>query len=68
METTNGNSGVPEFVRLKVAAARFGYSLRTLYREVADGELRVVHFRGCACIEESEIQKYIERHKGGKKP
>jgi excisionase family DNA binding protein len=68
METANGNSGGPRFVRLKAAAARFGYSLRTLYREIADGELRVVHFRGCACIEESEIQKYIDRHKGCKKP
>jgi excisionase family DNA binding protein len=67
MEASNNNLGVPVLVRIKVAAARFGVSVRTLYRDIADGELSIVHVRGCSCIEESELQKYIERSKGGKK-
>jgi excisionase family DNA binding protein len=65
METSNGNSGLPAFVRVKAAAARLGFSVRTLYREIADGKLRLDHFRGCACIEEVELQNYIKRNRGG---
>jgi excisionase family DNA binding protein len=67
METSIINVGVPVSVRIKTAAARLGVSVRTLYRDIADGKLRIVHVRGCSCIEESELQNYIERSKGGKK-
>jgi excisionase family DNA binding protein len=67
METSKNDPGVPVLVRIKVAAARCGVSVRTLYRDIADGKLPVVHIRGCSCIEESELQKYVERSKGGKK-
>ena len=53
-------------VRMKIAAAWLGFSVRTLYREIADGKLRLDHHRGCACIEESELQNYIKRNRGGK--
>jgi excisionase family DNA binding protein len=66
METSIINVGAPVSVRMKTAAARLGVSVRTLYREIADGKLRVVHFRGCSCIEESELQNYIEKSKGSK--
>ena len=67
METSTVNVGVPVLVRIKVAAARLGVSVRTLYRDIAEGKLRIVHVRGCSCIEESELQNYIDRSKGGKK-
>jgi len=38
--------------------------VRTVYRIIAEGGLSLVHVRGCACIEESELQNYIERSKG----
>jgi len=48
-------------LRLKVAAARLGVSVRTVYRIIADGGLKLVHIRGCACISENELVNYIER-------
>jgi predicted DNA-binding transcriptional regulator YafY len=55
METSDGNFGLPAFVRVKAAAKRMGFSVRTLYREIADEKLRLVHVRGCSCIEESKL-------------
>jgi excisionase family DNA binding protein len=49
-------------LRLKVAAARLGVSVRTVYRIIADGGLKLVHIRGCACISENELVNYIERN------
>jgi excisionase family DNA binding protein len=66
METRNINLGIPALVRVKAAAVRLGVSVRTLYRDIADKKLRLVHVRGCSCIEESELQNYIERSKGVK--
>jgi excisionase family DNA binding protein len=67
METSSINLGVPALVRVKAAAGRLGVSVRTLYRDIADGKLRLVHLGGCSCIEESELRDYIERSKGGNK-
>lgn len=66
METRSINLGVPALIRVKAAAVRLGVSVRTVYRDIADGKLRLVHVRGCSCIEESELQNYIARSKGGK--
>lgn len=49
-------------VRLKVAAGRLGVSVRTLYRIIADGDLRLVHVRNCACLKEADLQGHIERN------
>jgi excisionase family DNA binding protein len=49
-------------IRLKVAASRLGVSVRTVYRIIAEGGLKLVHIRGCACISESELVNYIERN------
>jgi excisionase family DNA binding protein len=50
-------------VRLKVAAVRLGVSVRTLYRIIADGGLRLVHVRGCSCLKQADLQDYIEKNK-----
>lgn len=63
METTEINMVVPALVRVKAAAARLGVSVRTVYRDIADGKLHLVHVRGCSCIKESELQNYIEGNK-----
>ena len=49
-------------IRLKVAAARLGVSVRTVYRIIAEGGLKLVHIRGCACVSENELVNYIERN------
>ena len=53
--------------RVREAAQRLGVSVRTLYRIVADGHLRIVHVRGCACICESELDDYLRKLTGGKR-
>ena len=65
----DGVMKLPEFavslgglIRLKVAAARLGVSVRTVYRIIADGGLKLAHIRGCACISENELVNYIERN------
>jgi excisionase family DNA binding protein len=64
---TNSNGRGSGLIRLKPAAARLGVNVRTLYREIADGKLTLVHVRGCSCIEETELENYIQKCKGGKK-
>ncbi len=49
-------------VRVTVAAGRLGVHVRTLYRVIAQGELRLVHVRGCSCIAESDLVNYIKRN------
>jgi excisionase family DNA binding protein len=66
METTSNDKG-RVLVRLKPAAARLGVHIRTLYREIAEGKLTLVHVRGCSCIEESDLENYIQKSKGVKK-
>ena len=50
-------------VRLKVAAARLGVNVRTLYRIIAEGGLHLVHIRGCSCLKEADLRDYIEKNK-----
>jgi excisionase family DNA binding protein len=61
-ETRNMNLGAPVLVRLKVAAGRLGVSVRTVYRIIAEGGLRLVHVRGCACVYENDLVSYMERN------
>jgi excisionase family DNA binding protein len=63
---TNVNGGCSGLLRLKAVASRLGVSVRTVYRIIAEGGLRLLHVRGCACIEESDLKNYIERSKGGR--
>ena len=49
-------------IRLKIAAARLGVSVRTVYRIIAEGGLNLVHVRGCACIAENDLVNYIKRN------
>jgi excisionase family DNA binding protein len=52
----------PDLMRVKVAAARLGVHVRTLYRVIAQGELSLVHVRGCSCIAENDLVNYIKRN------
>ena len=61
----SGGSGV--HLRLKTVAARLGVSVRTVYRIVAEGGLKLDHFRGCARIAEDNLLNYIERRTQGRK-
>jgi excisionase family DNA binding protein len=66
METNSNNNG-SGLGRIKVAAARLGVSVRTLYRDVAEGNLTLVHVRNCSCIEKRELQNYVERNRDRRK-
>jgi len=50
---------VPRFCRVRKAAERLGVSVRTLYRIVAQGHLRIVRVRNCACISEADLSRYM---------
>jgi len=50
-------------VRLKVAAARLGVSVRTVYRIIAEGGLALVRIRGCSCLKEADLTAYVEKNK-----
>ena len=53
-------------VKLRDAARRVGVSVRTVYREIADGKLPpVIKVRGCSLLAESAINEYVERQKRG---
>ena len=57
-----------KFHRVKPAAERLGVSVRTLYRIVADGKLRIIRVRSCACISEVELARYMNQLLGGRTP
>jgi excisionase family DNA binding protein len=65
---TSFNGVCSGLLRIKAVAARLGVSPRTVYRLVAEGQLKILHVRGCACIEERGVQDFIERSKGVKRP
>jgi excisionase family DNA binding protein len=65
MEAANAVVSECSLVRVKVAAARLGVSVRTVYRVVAEGGLSLVHIRGCSCLKESDLLDYIEKNKDG---
>jgi excisionase family DNA binding protein len=59
----NENDGKGQgLLRMKAAAARLGVSVRTVYRVIAEGGLTLVRIRGCACIAEHDLAKYIEQN------
>ena len=62
LEEENTDGKGQGLLRMKAAAARLGVSVRTVYRVIAEGGLTPIHIRGCACIAESDLMKYIERN------
>ena len=60
------DSGQPQnrFIRLRDAAGVLAVSLRTLYRIIGDGHLKIIKVRGCACIARSELERYMSRLAG----
>lgn len=58
-------AGNQRLIRLRAAAEMLGVSLRTLYRIVADGQLRIVRVRGCACIASTQLEQYMRQLVGG---
>jgi excisionase family DNA binding protein len=48
-----------ELLAIDKAAALVGVSRRTLYREIADGRLRVTKVRGSSFISTVELERYV---------
>jgi len=62
LEQNDINGKGQGLLRMKAAAARLGVSVRTVYRVIAEGGLTLVRIRGCACIAEHDLAKYIEQN------
>lgn len=43
----------------------FGVSVKTIYREIRDGNLRAVRIAGSLRVPLSELEGYLERQQGG---
>jgi excisionase family DNA binding protein len=63
MEAATTANSECNLVRLKVAAARLGVSVRTVYRIIAEGGLALVRIRGCSCLKEADLTAYVEKSK-----
>jgi excisionase family DNA binding protein len=63
MEAATTANWERNLVRLKVAAARLGVSVRTVYRIIAEGGLALVRIRGCSCLKEADLTAYVEKSK-----
>ena len=52
-----GNDGL---LRIRAAAAMLGVSQRTVWRMIADGQLKPVHVRGCTCLVAAHIRRVFQ--------
>lgn len=43
------------------AAAKLHVSTRTVWRMVADGELKMIHIRGCARVYLRSVEEYLKQ-------
>lgn len=60
-----GNEASSEkLLRVKEAAARLAVSPRTVWRMIAEQQLKAVHVRRCTCVLMSELARFIQ---GGNK-
>ena len=50
-----------KLLRVKEAAAMLAVSPRTVWRMIADGELKMVHIRGCARVYLGSVEKYVKQ-------
>jgi excisionase family DNA binding protein len=50
-----------QLLRVSEAAARLTVNIRTIWRMIADGELQVVHIRGCTRVYLSSVADYIRK-------
>lgn len=54
-----------ELISVKRAAARLGVSARTVWRIIADGQLKVVHIRGCTRVHRWSVDEYLKQSERG---
>jgi len=50
-----------ELISVKQAAARLGVSPRTVWRMIADGQLKSVHIRGCTRVNRRSVDDYLKQ-------
>jgi excisionase family DNA binding protein len=58
-EITNKENDA-SLVRVKRAAAMLGVSPRTVWRMIADQQLKAVHVRRCTCVLASELKQFFQ--------
>jgi excisionase family DNA binding protein len=50
-----------ELITVKQAAVRLGVSPRTVWRMIADGQLKAVHVRGCTRVYRRSVDDYLKQ-------
>ena len=55
------NKTVPHLLRIKEAAEMLSVSLRTVWRMIADDELKAVRVRGCTRVTLQSVEEYLKR-------
>jgi len=45
-------------VRVKQAATLLGVSRRTIWRMIADGQLKKIYVRGCTCLRMADVMNF----------
>jgi len=62
MELNNNIKDAPQLVTVPEAAAMLCVVPRTVWRAIADGELKVVHIRGCTRLYLQDVADYMKRN------
>ena len=53
-------AGGKQFLRVAEAAAMLNVHQRTVWRMIADGQLKAVHIRGCTRVYLSSVEEYLK--------
>jgi excisionase family DNA binding protein len=62
MEPNNTyNKDAPHLLKVPGAAAMLGVSPRTIWRMIADGQLKAVHIRGCTRLYLRSVNEYVKQ-------
>jgi excisionase family DNA binding protein len=64
METNNNSEHAASLLQVKQVAAMLGVSQRTVWRMIADGQLKAVRVRRCTRLLLAEVMEYMN---GGSK-
>jgi excisionase family DNA binding protein len=62
MELNNNQfKDAPHLLKVAEAAAMLGVSPRTIWRMIADGQLKAVRVRGCTRVYLQSVEEYLKR-------
>lgn len=62
METNDTIDAVTSLLTVKQVAAKLGVSPRTVWRMIAEGQLRAVRVRGCTRVYLLSVEEYLKQN------